>query len=337
MRIKSTLCLFSALFFVGTLSPLNNKLEAKNSAEPEISQKLKQKNRRGFTLAPPLPVKIPSGKSPVYQSFLIPTDFKEDRWIKKARFFLKAKLAHHVAFYIMDPSYMPSKKSLDYHTKALDMVRHTEFEGSTTLSPSLGIRLPKSSPLILEIHYEPQGRAFVDTSTRVEIQFYHKRPKYELMTQYYYTPDLSIPPLQSTEVIRTLTVEETGLLWGLNLHTHLRGRAGAIYLKGPSTSMSLTGLTPKKQRIFGQDPFNPIFERFYRFKEPLKVEKGSIIECRGYFDNSRGNPLNPTPEEWVFFGWTLKDEMFNCVFKWLVPSSKREGARKRLFLRPFPN
>ena len=275
------------------------------------------------------PVKISPKRSFVYKTFLKKTDFKRDRWIKDIRFFLKPKAIHHAAIYIMDSSYRPSSGKLDHHTQALNMIRHTEFKspplrGEEKIS-SAGIRVPRGAKILWEIHYEPSGRALIDSHTRAEIYFHKEQPKYELVTHYYYTPDLNIPPHASDYMVkRSYRAEKQILLAGLNVHMHLRGKAASVFLIGPKG---------QRKRIFGLDPFNPHYESFYRFEKPLQVEKGSSVECLTWFDNSAGNPRNPAPEKFVQFGWSLEDEMSNCVFKELVPVAGQ--AKKRLFIRPF--
>ena len=272
------------------------------------------------------PVRIAPTRSFAYKTFLRQTGFKEDRWIKDIKFFLKPKVIHHVAVYIMDSSYIPPPSGFDHHTKALNMARHTEFSAvNRRKSPSVGIRLPRSAQLIWEIHYEPSGRELFDKETRAEIQFHSEQPEYELLTHYYWTPDLHIPPNMSNyRVKRSFRVKKPILLAGLNVHMHLRGKAGEVWLTDPRG---------KRKRIFGLDPFNPSFERFYRFEAPLKIEKDSTVECLTWFDNSAGNPKNPDPEKPALFGWSLEDEMSNCVFKELVPTFHK--TKRHLFIEPF--
>ena len=48
----------------------------------------------------------------------------------------------------------------------------------------------------------------------------------------------------------------------------------------------------------------------YRFRKPLFLPAGTIIQAEGAFDNSRSNLLNPNPAQEVRWGDQVCDEMF---------------------------
>jgi hypothetical protein len=47
----------------------------------------------------------------------------------------------------------------------------------------------------------------------------------------------------------------------------------------------------------------------YELAEPRLLPKGTRILCTAYFDNSRGNPHNPDPDETVRWGPQSWEEM----------------------------
>ena len=51
----------------------------------------------------------------------------------------------------------------------------------------------------------------------------------------------------------------------------------------------------------------------YYLKEPLRLPKGTRIECTGYFDNSPNNPNNPNSAVAVRYGKQSQDEMMVCL------------------------
>ena len=171
--------------------------------------------------------------------------------------------------------------------------------------------MPRNSKLILEVHYEPIGREFLDDYSHIRINFHKKKPKYELVTYVYNNQDVNIPPYKSNHKIKSsYKIKETMLLIRLNTHMHLRGKASSVFIVDPQ------GV---RKRIFGVDPFIITFEKFYKIQKPLVVSKGSTIECINWFDNSKKNPTNPDPERFVNWGIFLKDEMSMCLLQWLVP------------------
>lgn len=283
-------------------------------------KKVKTSKPPDYVISMPEQVVVPAEGFSIYKRFFIHAPFKEDKWIKDVRFILKPKVIHHFGIYIMDPSYRHDPQSFDYHTKAINFIRNSEFKGdereeyNRTLYKEAGIRLAKHSPLILEIHYEPIGREVTDHESRVHIYFHKKPPKYDIITHYYYALNINIPPYRSLyKVRRTHQIKEDMVLVGLNTHMHLRGKASSVFVTDPN------GV---RKRIFGLDPFTKAFERLYTLKKPIVITKGSTIECINWFDNSAKNTLNPAPEKFVTEGLFLKDEMSNCIFKRIVPANK---------------
>ena len=279
----------------------------------------------------PLPEKVlvPAEGSTIYKTFVVQTNFREDKWIRNVQFILKPKVIHHIAIYIMDSSYDYDinrydlkEGTFDYHLKTVNFIRHSDFNNNMgkygkELYKNAGIKLPHNSKLILEIHYEPLGQKIVDDYTQIKMNFYKKPPKYKIVNHYYYAKNINIPPKASNyKMERSNKTEETKILVGLNTHMHLRGKASDVFIVDPKGN---------RKRIFGIDPWTINFERLYRLKKPLVIPKGSTIECINWFDNSAKNPLNPNPEENVLEGLSLKNEMSNCVFKWLAPANQSSG------------
>ncbi len=281
----------------------------------------------------PEKVMVPAEGFSIYKRFVVQTNFKKDKWIKDVQFTLKPKVIHHFAIYVMKPTYIYSKKnenfdyhnttsfnkSFDYHTQAINFIRNSEFKNNTAdnekdLYKNAGIKLPLNSKLVLEIHYEPIGKKVIDDYTQVAIGFHKKPPPYEVMTHYFYAKNINIPANTSNyKVEREDKIKEDRLLVGLNTHMHLRGKASSVFIIDPQ------GV---KKRIFGIDPWTISFEQLYKLKKPLIISKGSTIKCINWFDNSIKNKLNPNPEKNVIEGLFLKNEMSNCVFKWLVPANQ---------------
>ena len=52
------------------------------------------------------------------------------------------------------------------------------------------------------------------------------------------------------------------------------------------------------------------WQTLYRLAQPKRLPAGTVIRCRGAFDNSAQNPENPDPMQLVRFGEQTDDEMF---------------------------
>ena len=284
----------------------------------------------GYTIHLPEKVRIPAEGLNEYKYFIIPTHFIEDKWIKDVEFFVKPKIIHHMWLFIMDGSF-PHRKSISR------ISRDHIIQGFGTLGDpkkekilgelidwesggrNVGYRLPKNSKVVLEIHYEAIGRKIIDDYTHIKINFYKKKPKYKAITYVLLAKNINIPPKESNYQIKTsYKVKKTRLLLGVSTHMHLRGKASSIYVTHPG------GI---KKKYFGIDPYLFNFQSYYRLREPLKIVKGSILECINWFDNSIFNPINPDPEKYVVRGELLKDEMSDCFVRFLMSSDSNEKSK----------
>ncbi len=94
---------------------------------------------------------------------------------------------------------------------------------------------------------------------------------------------------------------QDGELWGITPHAHYLAKEMKINARMPDGSV-----TPL---IYIKDwDFN--WQGQYRYAEPIKLPKGTKIELEFTYDNSAGNPHNPSnPPVRVKFGEQTKDEM----------------------------
>ncbi|MCY4512606.1 MAG: redoxin domain-containing protein [Bdellovibrionales bacterium] len=269
-----------------------------------------------YIISLPEKVLIPAEGAFKYKRFIIPSNFKEDKWIKNVKFFLKPKVIHHVFLYVLEAFYDPLKKGIpsNIHKYSIAVFGSAgSIKINTEQKRKVGYKLPKGSHFILEIHYEPIGRRIIDDFTQIHINFLEKKPKYKIVAYSIAASNnrVNIPARASNYKIKaSYKNEKTKFLLSVHPHMHLRGKANAIFITDPKG---------KKRKIFGLDPFLVKFERAYHFKNPIKVLKGSVLECVNWFDNSKNNFINPNPDIDVVYGKFKKNEMSLCHFSWLVP------------------
>ncbi len=71
----------------------------------------------------------------------------------------------------------------------------------------------------------------------------------------------------------------------------------------------------------------------YRYVEPVKLPKGTRIDMRYIYDNSAGNPRNPSnPPRRVRFGEQTTDEMALAFLQVTVPRTEDVPAFRRAYL-----
>ncbi len=276
---------------------------------------------------------IPSRESKVemfsdYKTVVIPTNFKEDKWIKDIKIILKPKVVHHLLFWVMDPKFSANN---DLQTTPFEEVvkNAVSFFGARKIPKfdynifenfkSIGSFLPKNAKIVLKIHYENIGKEITDDYTHIKLNFHKKKPKYKLVLHTLDQHSINIPPHESNyESSLFYKVKDTMHLIAVYLHMHYRGKASSMFVINPKKGI--------KKRIFGLDPFTIKFTGIYGFKEPITVQKDSSLGCINWFDNSANNKQILDPSIRVLHGPSSNHEMSMCYFIGLVPiDSKAES------------
>ena len=165
--------------------------------------------------------------------------------------------------------------------------------------------------VVIQVHYHPSGKPEEDQSS-IGLKFSGPPTKGRalllVMNRY-----LDIPAGESHYVVKgSITVPQDAELWGITPHAH--------YL---ATDMKINARLPDGSvipLIWIKDwDFN--WQGQYRYKEPIKLPKGTKIELEYVYDNSENNPHNPShPPVRVRFGEQTKDEMALAFLGIVLPS-----------------
>jgi len=126
-----------------------------------------------------------------------------------------------------------------------------------------------------------------------------------------------IPPgAPNHEVRRCYTFEKDKELLSITPHMHFRGKDVRYELTRPDGRREVLLSVPK---------YNFDWQLTYRFRDPVLIEKGSVLTLTAHFDNSANNPANPDPSATVRWGDKSEEEMFSNYFEYLDPL-KRASA-----------
>lgn len=169
------------------------------------------------------------------------------------------------------------------------------------LPDGIGQRLPKGADICVQFHYHRTGKVEIDR-TRIGVYF-AKKP----VTQ----PFQMLPPAglfwsipageKNYKIDTSWRIEDDVTVYRLVPHMHLIGKDIELLATPPGgQEMSLI-------RIPEWD-YN--WQEQYELKEPLKLAKGTVFRVRATYDNSAGNPLNPSsPPRSVMWGEHTTNEM----------------------------
>jgi hypothetical protein len=174
--------------------------------------------------------------------------------------------------------------------------------------PNCGKLLLPGSHIWWELHLHAVGEEIRDHA-ELAVYLYPKGevPKYRTyLTLFGATQSfgsmIDIPPNTVAESQGYHVLHSPARLENFQPHMHLRGKA-----------MSIEAILPDgtTQMLSYVDHFNFNWMNNYIYTEDAApvLPKGTIIHVTAWHDNTRNNPNNPDPDQWVGFGDRTVDEM----------------------------
>jgi len=292
-----------------------------------------------FQLPKPFPVP-PSGVME-YQYVIVPTGFKEDKWVQMLEVRPTDRaVVHHIIAYLREPgsNYFkdqkpgafftapPSKKDEKTDASALPsdfLVGYAPGQPAEILQPGEGKLIKAGSDIVFEVHYTPNGTPTKD-QTRLGLVFAKAPPQDRVLTLSASNGTFKIPPGDPDyQVDASFEIQRDLKLVALHPHMHARGKSFEYRLLFPDG---------KKETILSVPAYNWHWQLWYDFAKPVDLPRGTKIECTAHFDNSPNNPENPDPSKAVIWGQQSWDEMmvgfFNLKFDARIPAEeiKSQGS-----------
>ena len=272
-----------------------------------------------LVLEMPVPFRVPAEGTIDYQYLVLPTGFKEDKWVSAAEVRPGNRaVVHHVLAYIRPQgSYWledaePGKVFVPPAATAEQRQRQRgEFRdilvgfapGTEAVSYEGTDRarlLPAGADIVLQLHYTASGREESDRS-RIGLRFQDAPPAKRLVTLMAANSEFVIPPGAAAHPVTAEWILGKDIeLTGLMPHMHLRGRDFRFELRYPDG---------RSETLLSVPRYDFDWQFFYYLKQPMQLPAGTVIDCLAHFDNSPNNPDNPDPSEEVRWGDQSWEEM----------------------------
>ncbi|MDB6034203.1 MAG: hypothetical protein JWM16_4541 [Verrucomicrobiales bacterium] len=259
---------------------------------------------------------VPADGSDIYRNIAVPLGLKEDRWLTAIDMHPSARAVVHHVLYFADPNGKVHERSqagaepgfsgmraggasIPLGGWALGAQPHFYPEG-------FALQLPKGSDLVVQYHFHPTGKPEAEKSV-IGLYFAKKAPersltRIQMPPAYSLFAGLDIPAGEKDFVLRdsyTLPVGVDAL--GVGAHAHYICKQLKMTATLPEGGVK-TLLQIKDWDFAWQD-------RYY-FKELVSLPKGTKLDVEIHWDNSAGNPRNPSsPPVRVTWGEESKDEM----------------------------
>lgn len=276
------------------------------------------------------PVAIPATGDVEYTYEIVPTGFKEGKWVQMSEIRPSSREnVHHAVVYIRPPDSnwlrdAPRNTPFTASDMTNEQDRHdTHFTQADILlvyapgsSPDnwpagMAKYIPAGSDLVFQMHYTTHGQATTDR-TSVGMVFAKTPPAKRVLTLQLTNSSFVIPPgVDDFRVEVHGSLPNDALLLSFFPHMHLRGKRFEYNILRPDGSIE------PLLRV----NYNFYWQLSYRLAVPMPLKAGTVLQAVGWYDNSKNNPHNPDPDATVYWGDQTYDEMMVGFFDVAVPAN----------------
>jgi hypothetical protein len=276
------------------------------------------------------PFTVPADGTVPYVYISIPTNLKQDIWIRAVE--LKPtdrRVVHHIISNLVegdgtapDPEPKltrdPKRKEIGGGLGGLVPGRlYGEFE------EGVARKIPAGTDIVLQMHYTTIGQVVTD-QTEIGVVL-AKEPPAKLRAEgggSIPNTTFAIPPGDPNyEVTGKLTFNRDTYLSSLYPHMHVRGKDATYTVVYPDGREEVVLRVPKYD-------FN--WQLSYKLAEPKFLPKGSTLKVTMHYDNSTANRFNPDPTATVRWGDQTWEEMMLGYYGTIeLPGSTATRTRQR--------
>jgi len=247
----------------------------------------------------PVPITMKPHSPDWWGNLVADSGLTEDRYIKAVEMKPSpgggVRVVHHAVNNLIDPDGLADAGTLNEYAVGKNGDIYPEGAGKL---------MRAGSRVQFSMHYHAVGQEITDQSG-LGFVFYPKGyvPKHVVHTVQVGTTDLDIPA--GTDNVRSdgyFKFEKPARLTGFMPHMHNRGKAECIEAIYPNMRVETLNCV---------DRFNFGWQITYNYTDEAApvFPAGTILHVINWHDNSRNNPWNPDPRNWVGYGERTNDEM----------------------------
>ncbi len=264
------------------------------------------------------PFTVPAEGPDIYVHFVMPLDYKQDKYIKAVQVRPSNRRVAHHGVPILDGSgrarKLAKKQGGDHYPNfggpgfiprgflpgyAPGQKAHFDPDAEA------GIILGKGIDIVLQMHYHPTGKEETD-QPQIGLYFTDKKPKRGVNIIGMANNDVYIPAgekaFKRTDTYKLPVDFRVDNIWG---HMHMIGKVVKVWAELPD------GKTKDLLLISDWD-FN--WQDTYFYKKPFVLPKGTVVKAEFIWDNTADNPRNPNnPPKRIKWGEGSEDEMSGLI------------------------
>ena len=282
---------------------------------------------------------IPAEGPDVFRSFVLPIPTEQTRYVQGFEFRPgNARILHHARM-LLDSKGVARLR--DAHEPGLGFaegmalgevfdpdghwIGWTPGKQPTLRRPELAWRIDAGTDLVLELHMLPTGKPESIRSS-LGLYFANQKPEISPFILRLGRNDIDIPPGEGNYVIEDSYQTPVDIeLLNVYAHAHYLGKSVEGWAVLPSGA---------RRDLLRIDDWTFDWQDEYRYQEPVSLPLGSRIFMRFSYDNSAGNPRNPShPPKRVTYGWKTFEEMGDLWFQVLTKNQAERQILAQDFLR----
>ncbi len=274
------------------------------------------------------PFEVPADGTVPYMYVTVPTNLKEDVWVKGIELRPSdRRVVHHIISDLVEGNGQPA----DGEPKLARDRSRREIGGVGGLVPGrlygvyeegMARKIPAGADIVLQMHYTTIGEKVLD-QTEIGVVL-SKEPPSKLRSEsggQLLNSSFVIPPgAERHEVTQERTFDRDIYLTNVYPHMHVRGKDVTYKIIYPDGREEIVLHVPK---------YDFAWQTSYRLAEPKLMPKGSTLKVIAHFDNSINNKFNPDPTATVRWGDQTWEEMMIGYYSYIDAAAAPETSTAR--------
>jgi hypothetical protein len=298
-----------------------------------------------------------------YLDFVIPTDFKEFKWVKAIEIHPGNKrVVHHVVAFVQTPQMQSQTKAASFNPTTVEgsifykdgtLVRtrgdapvfddgcnapnggFARGSGQETLGPVLGFYSPGK-----DVDIFPDGMAkVIPPGSNIVIQMHYSKVTGKAETDrtsvglvfYKTVPDQILTSNGALNHYFMIPAgddsHEVTACYNFRQDTELLTLMPHMHKRGKDMRYEAVYPDGRRETLLYVPHYSFNWQSMYRFEKPLLMPKGSKLIVTAHFDNSAKNKFNPDPTKTVRWGDPTYDEMMIGYIDYVLKTPNRTVAK----------
>lgn len=277
---------------------------------------------------------VPAEGRDIYRAFTVPLNLTEDKYVRAVQYRpSNNRVVHHALLFLDIVGESRKKDGADgkpgFRGQGLGLgaISGGSLGGwapgglSQPYPDGMGKEIKKNADLVLQLHFTPTGKVEKEQS-QVGLWFTKERPQRMVAMMPLSDWKINLPAgAKDIKVADSVVLPVDVDLIGIIPHAHYLGKECKVWAKTADG---------KELPLIWIKDWDFDWQEQYRYKENVRLPKGTELNMIWTYDNSSTNPRNPSnPPKRVHFGEQTEDEM---AMAFLQLATLNRGDELKLYL-----